>query len=405
MEASATDQKSQSSSEKKLIVAASGLTLLAGLNNGWFGPLIPVVANAQHLPFTYASVLVSFCYSASMLAMCLGKILIEKIGLKASSAVSAVMMGIGLAMVAFVYGEIPLAISGAILGFGAGLNSITSTTCVLRYDTTDSASSLNRLNFFFGAGALVGPLIAWAGTISPWSYHGVYVFGGAFGAVIALFLLSIPANAKSAETETEDAGAKPLNWKKPSLYVYALINFIYVGLEAAIATYLFIFMTKALNIESPIASIGMSVVWGGLTAGRLAGMVLCKNYSTTVVTSIAMLLSMSGLAALSLLTLPAAIVIAVIGLIGLGYGPIFPNILATVSKRFPSTPAAVSFIIICGALGGICFPQALGHLLTNTGMRHGMTMLPIAALIMLLMFCFMERTAAGTGSKGSNTFQ
>lgn len=383
------------SSEKKLITAACGLTLLAGLNNGWFGPLIPVVASAQNLPFTYASVLVSYCYSASMLAMCLGKLLIEKFGLKASSAVSAVMMGIGLGVVAFAYGEIPLAIGGTILGFGAGLNSITGTTCVLRYDTADSASSLNRLNFFFGAGSLVGPLIAWAGTQTQWSYHGVYTLGASFAALIALFLFSIQVESKGDnEADTEDVPPKALNWKRPSLWVYSLINFIYVGLESAIATYLFIYMTKALNIESSIASVGMSVVWGGLTAGRLAGMFLCKKYSTMKVTSLAMLLSMSGLAALSLLPLPTFIVITIIGLIGLGYGPIFPNIVATVSNRFPATPAAVSFVIIAGALGGISFPQALGHLLTTIGMRHGMTMLPGAALIMLLMFFFIERTGS-----------
>ncbi len=388
-----TSKDQKAGSARKLIAAASGLTLLAGLNNGWFGPLIPVVAAAQELPYTYASVLVSYCYSASMLAMCLGKTLIEKIGLKASSAVSAIMMGLGLGSIAFVNGPILLAIAGAILGFGAGLNSITSTTCVLRVNTKGSASDLNRLNFFFGAGSLVGPLIAWAGTQTQWSYHGIYVLGAGFAGLIALFLASIQSESKQSTKGSEAEETNPLNWTSPVLWCYSLINFIYVGLEAAIATYLFIYLTKGLSIESALASVAMSTVWGGLTAGRLAGMYLCTKYSTTKVTSLAMLLAMCGLVALSLVPLPKPVVLVVIGLIGLGYGPIFPNVLATSSQRFPQCPAAVSFVIIAGAFGGICFPQGLGHLLTGIGMRNGMAALPISALIMLLLFCTLERCA------------
>lgn len=387
--------KKELSSEAKMIIAVSGLTLLNGLNNGWFGPLIPVIAKAQNLPITYASVLVSFCYASSILAMCLGKVMIDTIGLRASSMVSAILMGIGLGVIGVAQGGNILAAGGAALGFGAGLNSITGTTCALKFNTTGSASALNRLNFFFGAGSLVGPIIAWAGTMTLWSYHGIYGLGAIASIGFALFLALSSIHfekSSSADPSNGDAAAtQPLEWRNPILWLYALVNFIYVGLEAAVATYLFVYLSDVLELHAGIASVGMSCVWGGLTAGRLSGMILCKKYSTTIVTAAAMAIAVVSLIVLTMVPLPHYAALVLSAFIGLGYGPIFPNVVATVSNKFPScSTSAAAAAIIVGAFGGISFPVLMGKVFTSIGMRHAMGMLAVAAAVMLVLFLVLE---------------
>jgi fucose permease len=60
-------------------------------------------------------------------------------------------------------------------------------------------------------------------------------------------------------------------------------------------------------------------------------------------------------------------------LIGFGYGPIFPNMVAVGAVRFPSQVGKMSSIVIAGgALGGIFVPWIMGRALATASERTSM---------------------------------
>ena len=60
-------------------------------------------------------------------------------------------------------------------------------------------------------------------------------------------------------------------------------------------------------------------------------------------------------------------------LIGFGFGPVFPNMIAAGAHRFPAEVGRMTSIVIAGAaLGGIAGPWAMGHVIATVNARASM---------------------------------
>ena len=70
-------------------------------------------------------------------------------------------------------------------------------------------------------------------------------------------------------------------------------------------------------------------------------------------------------------------------LVGFGYGPIFPNMIAVGATRFPSEVGRMTSVVVAGgALGGIFVPWIMGHAIMVASPRAAMELaLGITALM------------------------
>lgn len=383
----------------RIVIAACALTFLAGLNTGWSGPLIPRIAQANDIDLGVAGSMVSVSAAGSMLMLILGKIFCEKLGSRNCLRLSAVIIGAGMVAVAMGPNLAILALGAFIVGCGTGLNSIASTTSVLLSDTASSAAALNKVNLFFGIGALAGPQIAWAGLSSPWSYHAVYFFGAAFALISALVLKIQKPTAKYV-APPEVVRSQILG--KPLLWLYALVIYIYVGMEVSSAAWLFAFLQNYCALDLAMASISMTVLWSGLTGGRMVSVFLCDRYSSAKITIMGILLSASAFFALATAGHGASAgisTLAMVLLLGIGFGPIFPNILAAANEHFkPDTTTTSTVVISCGAVGGITVPLLTGYCFTHVGWQLGMFVLCGFDCIMLLLFLLLLKITKKTRS-------
>ncbi len=85
--------------------------------------------------------------------------------------------------------------------------------------------------------------------------------------------------------------------------------------------------------------------------------------------------ALSALAIVILIAAPTAAGVApsAIFLIGFGYGPIFPNMIAAGAARFPAEVGRMTSIVVAaGALGGIVGPWLMGHAIAHTSGRASM---------------------------------
>jgi len=95
--------------------------------------------------------------------------------------------------------------------------------------------------------------------------------------------------------------------------------------------------------------------------------------------------ALSAVALLILIAVPTAGVLAAtsIFLIGFGYGPVFPNMIAVGAARFPTEVGRMTSIVVAaGALGAILAPWIMGHAIADISPRASMEVALAATLAM-----------------------
>lgn len=352
-------------------MVSGALTCLAGLNCGWFGPMVPAIAAAQKVPLVEAGSIISVYSAGSLIPLAVGRQLVERFGGRKCLLGAALLFSVGLAFLGLGSGVVGLSIGAAALGVGAGLNSIAGTICILRLASGSSAAAVGKLNVFFGIGALLGPVVAYLGLKSPFSYHAVYLFGATYG--LAVFLAAFAV--KKLDVSVPKAGAAASDFhpmQKPAL-LYTASVFLYVGMEVAVATWLFTYLNMTCALPKELASLSMTALWAGLTTGRMASIQLFKILPAGKLALCAMAIVFSALLCLTLFPAMGGMALVVVFLLGLGLGPIFPTLISSASESYGEHSASItSMVVTAGAFAGITFPIAIGQVFSRIGQTSGM---------------------------------
>jgi fucose permease len=157
------------------------------------------------------------------------------------------------------------------------------------------------------------------------------------------------------------------------IWALSAVMFLYVGSELGIGAWLFLYLRTAGALSPMLASSGVSVYWLGLVCGRGFGGRIGHRMAIPQFTMLAA--ALSALAIVILIAAPTAggLAPSAIFLIGFGYGPIFPNMIAAGAARFPAEVGRMTSIVVAaGALGGIVGPWLMGHAIAHTSPRASM---------------------------------
>ena len=272
-------------------------------------------------------------------------------------------------------------------GLANGGIDIGANALIVELNRERLASALNYLHVLFGVGALLGPLIvsaAFAGHVHYW-----WVFGGGAMAcaAIAIGLGITPAVAVQTEpavgNENEDGSGFLSMLSRPLIWALSAVMFMYVGSELGIGAWLFLYLRTAGALSPMLASSGVSLYWLGLVCGRAFGGRIGHRMAIPQFTMLAA--ALSALAIVILIAAPTAggLAASAIFLIGFGYGPIFPNMIAAGAARFPAEVGRMTSIVVAaGALGGIVAPWLMGHAIAHTSPRASMEVALAATIAM-----------------------
>ena len=81
----------------------------------------------------------------------------------------------------------------------------------------------------------------------------------------------------------------------------------------------------------------------------------------------------------------------IVAIVGVGFGPIFPNMIAAGAERFPSRVASMTSIVAGGAaLGGSAVPWAMGLALVMSGRAASIGIAFAATVAMLAVLASMD---------------
>jgi len=293
--------------------------------------------------------------------------------------ISAGLFGLSLAP------ALPGLLCGAfVAGLGYGAVDVASNAMVVDLNRDRLAAALNYLHVMFGVGALLGPIIAGFALSNHLGYSIMFGAGAAFSMLIAILFATTPAIETRLIAPRGDGFIPMLT--RPLIWVVGAVLFLYVGAETGIGAWLFLYLRTAGALGESLASWGVSLYWAGLILGRLIGGRLARHLPPREFTMLAA--SLSAAALIVLIAAPAmhGLAAPMIVLIGFGYGPIFPNMIAVGAARFPSEVGRMTSIVVAGgALGGIFVPWIMGHAIVVASPRAAMEFaLGITALMALI---------------------
>jgi MFS transporter, FHS family, glucose/mannose:H+ symporter len=373
MRAATSDADHSLSREATITRLAYACLLMVGINSGWLGPFLPQISHAAHLPIERAGLIVSASAAGYFISLLIAGEINQQLSAQKILVGAMVLFTAGLAGLAVAPGLAGLLCAGFVIGLAGGGIDIGANALIVELNRERLASALNYLHVLFGVGALLGPLLVSAAFATHLPYWWVFGGGALVCAAIGFRLGVTPAHeVRIAPAPSEDHGFIAM-LSRPVIWVISGVMFLYVGAEVGIGAWLFLYLRMAGALGPMLASSGVSLYWLGLVCGRAFGGRLGHRIALPQFTMLAS--ALSAVALIILIAAPTTGVLAAsaVFLIGFGYGPVFPNMIAIGAARFPAEVGRMTSIVVAGgALGAIVAPWIMGHAIADVSARASM---------------------------------
>jgi fucose permease len=289
------------------------------------------------------------------------------------------MLFMGLGALGITFGRSLPALFGAALLAGIGFGGVLTAgnMLVAQLFAARSAAALNGVNVFFGVGSILGPALAgYTGASFGMPQAAVWVGAGAIIALAPMMrnLASVRSPSHVASTAGGNAIHPALRW------LFGLLLLVYIGTEVGFGGWLTLYMVESARLDLSGAALVTSGFWLALTSGRAAGAWLGLHLAPGKLLMISLSGLLLGAAMLNLGIGHYATTMAAVLLFGLSCGPIFPTVLALVTRE---SGGATSLALALGNGGGLIIPAMLGLLLAQRGPAAAAGLVLAAAVMMI----------------------
>lgn len=317
----------------------------------------------------------------------------DSFGSKSVLATSAAIVAAALVALS-VAGSFPAAAAAAFaLGFGGGgLNTATNALVADMY-TEERGAMLNYLGMFFGFGALFIPLLA-ASITNVLTIAELLMVAASMALACALAYVFLPFPPPRDTVGFSVFASISASRRHAGVMLFASLLFFQSGNESAVGGWTSTYLGSA-GASPRVATWVLAGYWAALMVGRLLSAVFVNAIGKNRLILLSGIGSAIGAAilwtsqSLTMLAAGAAVV-------GLSFAAIYPTTLAVAADRYERSAGTIfGLLFAVGLLGGMIFPWALGHISHAAGVRAGMV-LPLigAVMITILALVISKRTPA-----------
>lgn len=368
------------------VALAYGAFIMIGLNDGALGVLLPGIGAYYGVDKGTVSLLFLAGTTGYMLSAFSSGLAVDKLGLRgallfsiASFMLGASLLSLGLPFVVSLFGVLMVSFGIGIID--AGFNSYVA-------GLPDNTAMLNYLHAFFGVGALVGPLVASGLLALGFAWNNVYMVWASAAIVTGIgvwlvFRQEVGSREPSKDAHVERGNVIAGALKLRVAWLAALFLLFYVGGEVSLGNWSYSLLTEERHQAPLPAGWIVSGFWLGLTLGRLLLGKLSDRLSNRAVINISMAGVVTGLL---LVWLPPfdATAIPGLGLTGFSLGPIYPTLIAELSRIVSPRllPSAIGFAASSSAIGAALLPWIAGNMAQQVGLW---TLLPYVMALTALM--------------------
>ncbi len=399
--------------------------LFAALGLSWavVGPALPALRAEFEVPLA-ASGLLFVCYSAGYLAGVLAAgALADARGRRPVTAAGVVGLAAGMALGA-VAPNWPLLLGAMVVaGWGfafidVGLNAAIGDAMP---EAGRRAAAMNLLHAAFPVGTLLAPAGLALSLQLGLGWRAAFLATGVTtGAALLGFWRSTgwprvaPPAGQEAGGELPDAlgeGGGPATQaapagrsrdrgllrllrllREPGLRRLALIQGLYVGVEAALAGWLATYLVEQFGTDPAAGALATSAYWAGFLAGRPVIAYLTHRYGPQRVLSHLFVAAIA--AAVAGVWAPGPFVAAgAFALTGLAISGVFPTAMAlALEGRRDDAGAVAGLIMAAAALGGLTWPWLVGGVAQAAGARPAMATASAPLVAMLALSLWPSRS-------------
>jgi fucose permease len=362
--------------------------VLIGASSGAVGVLLPSISSYYSVDKSVLGLLFLTSSVGYFLAAFSTGYLLERLGMRKFLMLGAFTFLLGALTLGLKPPFTVVLATRFLFGFGIALIETGLNAYILTLPR--NTSLLNSLHAFYGAGALIGPLIAAALITANWGWNSVYLL---------LTVLSLPLLLGFAVFFTrQSSGPSPQAEKDPALpsvmgavlrlpgvWWASLFLLIYVGVEVSLGNWSYSFLVEGRHQQIVLSSWIVSGYWLGLTLGRFTLVAVTERLGIGTIGLITRCIIGTAIGTLVVWFLPSSF-FAALGFCWIGFclGPIYPTTVALMPTIVPSRliSSAVGFLVSSSILGIALFPWLAGILAQQIGIA---SLLPYS----LLLTCFM----------------
>lgn len=283
-------------------------------------------------------------------------------------------------------------------GLGGGFTEGVAIAAVADlYSGARRTALMNWTQALFGLGAIGTPLVV-AKLISmpPIWRMGNWRLGYFLAALCVTTAAALAAIAISRKREVPIAvGDKDTaDWRtllRDPLVIWLAIGIgLYVGAESGQGNWLAVYFEKGLNSTAPFAASTIAFFWSGISVGRIAAVWLSRHMSDHALILWSLGLCVAAEAGMLLMPTPVPAV-AMVTVVGLCMGPVWPTVLSRAAAAHPGQSGTVIGIIIAlGAAALAIVSPVIGGVGDIAGIRPAMWICFVLVVLNLALFLRLD---------------
>lgn len=308
-----------------------------GLPDSVLGSAWPVIYKELNLPISLAGYISATVSACTIVSSLISAKVIKRFGTGGVTAISTVMTALALFGFACTKNPVFFFVMAIPLGLGAGsIDTALNNFVALHY----SASKMNFLHCFYGLGIAVSPYLMSAALSADNNWRKGYVLVAIIQSVIsvaAVAALPLWKKAEKKDAESDSSEIKILSlsqmFRMPMALMSSFAFFASCALELTAGSWSSSFFVNTKGVSADLAAKITMLFYVGLASGRFLSGILTGKFSrwrVVYASSLVMLFS------IVLLMMPLHFTVSSVALffIGMGIGPIFPNLTHLTPKIF-----------------------------------------------------------------------
>ncbi len=322
-----------------------------GIPDSLFGTAWPAIYTEFDLPISYSNFITGLMYTGTIISSLLSTRLTKKLGTPLVVAISTALTAVAIFGFSCSHNIIMLCLFSIPLGLGAGaIDNVLNSYVALNY----KATHVSFLHCSYGVGVTLSPFLMSFALKNSNDWQGGYRTMFVFQLALTLMcFLTIPVWKKVKEQKAEEEETKVVSisnlLKIPIARSSLVIYFGSCAIESVCLAWGSTFLVKSKDLTPDKAAGMITFYFIGMTLGRFLSGVIANKISSKKTIIIGESITLLAI----ILTFAGNPSIAGLGLflIGLGNGPIFPNMThltpihmgRDISQSFIGLQGAVSY--------------------------------------------------------------
>lgn len=359
-----------------------------GVPDSLFGAAMPAIVVDFELPLAAPNLVTLLVSGCTVLSSMYSARILQRLGTAKVTALSTAVTALALLGYA-VSGNLLFMLLCAIpLGLGAGaIDAGLNNFIALHY----GATHMNFLHCFYGFGVIISPyLMSLMLERASWREGYLAAFGLQAGIALLLFLsLPLWKKARDAGSGNQEAGMRPLSLgqmiRTPTIRHAWLMSFATNAIEAISGIWGSTYLVHSHGLTPDTGARAIILYYVGMTLGRFLSGVFAHRLGSRRLIRIGLGVLVCACVLLLLPLGSAAASIAALFLIGLGNGPIYPNMVNLVPENFGRDISAsvIGAQMAVAYLGFMLAPPLFGLIAQGIGVAAMPTVLTIWLVLLI----------------------